>query len=144
MLRYAEHLDHLIALTTYLALTPEVSRTPQGLARDLSLREDVARASLEGFPSIFRKSRRTSPEGERYYTLHARYALRTGGPQANQAELRSDLLSTVLLFISRQAEQELASAHSERQQRQALVASIVAAVAGIVAALLASLAVILT
>jgi hypothetical protein len=54
--RYTDHLGDLIALTTYLALTPKISRTPVWLARDLSLAEQSVRETLNGFQS--RRTRR--------------------------------------------------------------------------------------
>lgn len=105
--RYSDHLDTLIVLATYLALTPKISRTSQGLATDLSLREHDVQTTLDGFPGVFRKSENRSAEGEWYYTLHARYALRKADAEGqNLAELRSDLLSTLLQFVSHQAAQE--------------------------------------
>jgi hypothetical protein len=143
--RYTDHLGDLIALTTYLALTPKISRTPVWLARDLSLAEQAVRETLNGFPGLFRKSTRTSAEGEHFYTLHARYALRAGeGDDTNQAELRSDLLSTLLQFASQQAAQETAYAQFQVQQAHTLRVTWVAAGAAIVAAVLAGVATVVT
>ena len=116
--RYADHLDTLIALTTYLALTPKISRTAPGLAADLSLAENDVRSTLNGFPGVFRRSRTPSSEGESYYTLHARYALRkteSDAEEQNLTALRSDLLSTLLQFASQQAAQESSFDQFQRQ-----------------------------
>jgi hypothetical protein len=141
--RYSDHLDVLVALTTYLALTPWASRTVPGLARDLSLPPEDVRAAVEGFPGVFRRSRNLSAEGEPYFTLHARYALRKADT-ANEAqvlvELRSDLLSTVLAFIAQQASHESTFEQFSRQQRHTLHVTWLAVGASIIAAAMAALA----
>lgn len=141
--RYSDHLDTLIALATYLALTPKISRTSPGLAADLSLPEIDVRSTLNGFPGVFRRSRNPSSEGESYYTLHARYALRKTEVEAdlqNVAELRSDLLSTLLQFASHQAAQESSVDQFQRQLAHSLRATWIAAGAAVVAAILAAVA----
>ena len=141
--RYVDHLDTLIALATYLALTPKTSRTCRGLAIDLSLPEDEVRSALTGFPGVFRKSRNLSSEGEPFYTLHARYALRIADADAEAqdlAELRSDLLSALLQFASQQAAQESATDQFQRQLTHSLRGTWVAAGAAVVAAVLAAIA----
>jgi len=141
--RYSEHLDTLIALATYLALTPRMSRTSPGLAADLSLPESDVRTTLDGFPGVFRKSRNPSSDGESFYTLHARYALRTSdaeGDLQNVAELRSELLSTLLQFASHQAAQESSVDQFQRQLAHNLRATWIAAGAAVVAAVLAAVA----
>lgn len=139
--RYSDHLDTLIALATYLALTPKISRTSRGLAVDLSLPEDDVRTTLNSFPGVFRRSRNMSTEGESYYTLHARYALRKADAEGqNLAELRSDLLSTLLQFVSQQAAQESSFDQFQGQLAHSLRATWVAAGAAVVAALLAATA----
>jgi hypothetical protein len=145
--RYSDHLDVLVALATYLALTPKTSRTIPWLAKDLSLPEAAVRTALEGFPGIFRRSRRPSSVGEHFYTLHARFALRsTDADSETQAlvELRSDLLSTVLQFVTQQAAQESSFEQFKHQQLQTLRATWVAAGAAIVAAIMAAVATVIS
>ena len=73
---YPKHLDTLIALVTYLALSVRKSRTAPGMATALSLDEDEVRTTLTTFTGISRRSTSASEKGELYFTLHARYALR--------------------------------------------------------------------
>jgi hypothetical protein len=142
-LRYSDHLDILIALATYLALTPRMSRTSPGLAEGLSLPEVDVRNTLNGFPGVFRRSRNQSTDGESYYTLHARYALRQTDAEADLqtvAELRSELLSTLLQFVSHQAAQESSVDQFQRQLAHSLRATWIAAGAAVLAAVLAAVA----
>jgi hypothetical protein len=141
--RYLDHLDILIALATYLALTPRMSRTSPGLASGLSLPEADVRATLDAFPAVFRKSPKPSTEGEYYYTLHARYALREADAKADiqdVAELRSELLATLLQFVSHQAAQESSVDQFQRQLGHSLRATWIAAGAAVLAAVLAAVA----
>lgn len=145
--RYSDHLDTLIALATYLALTPKISRTSPGPANDLSLPEEDVRTTLNNFPGVFRRSRNLSSEREPFYTLHARYALRKSeSPGAGQdlAELRSDQLSTLLQFASQQAAQESSYDQFQRQLAHNLRATWVAAGAAALAAILAAAAAIIS
>ncbi|MFJ7969070.1 hypothetical protein [Streptomyces sp. NPDC096324] len=77
--RYDEHLDLLIALITYMALTRWRSRSPNGLASDLGLLESDVKRTLDEFPGLFRKSANfyaTALGPQNSYTLHARFARR--------------------------------------------------------------------
>lgn len=132
---YTGHLDTVLALTTYLALTPKKSRTAGNLADDLSLPRDDVRSAFEAFPSLFRKSIRPSPNGEPYYTLTARYALR-GSEDDNgpDPELHVDILKILLDLVSQRVEAETAQIQSRRNLRQARINSGIAAVAALIAA----------
>jgi hypothetical protein len=63
-IRYSDHLDTLIALTTYLALVKERSRSPFGLTRDLGLEEsEVTRyARCRSQPPANGESEELAPE----------------------------------------------------------------------------------
>lgn len=135
--RYSDHMETLIALTTYLALTPSKSRTAKNVAMDLSLPEDEVRATLDGFPGTFRRSVNRSDAGEHFYTLHARYAMRAHDDAQDasaQAELRGEMLTTLLQFISHRAAQEGSMYQFTRQSAQARVGMWIAASAAMIAA----------
>jgi len=164
---YDKHLDNLLALTTYLALTKWRSRTPNALSRDLGLKETSITATLDGFPGLFRKSHSTygTDEGPQFpYTLHARYAQRRtrtihqstivpptetdsraslpepGSKQDGTGEeLSAEIMRALLDFITEQARAERES-HQERVSRRTLlVIASVAAFASIAAAIISLL-----
>jgi|HubBroStandDraft_2_1064218.scaffolds.fasta_scaffold368765_1 hypothetical protein len=133
--RYTGHLDTVLALTTYLALTPKRSRTAANLADDLSLPRDDVRSAFEAFPSLFRKSRRPSPGGQPYYTLTARYALRGSEDEDGpDPELQVDVLKILLDLVSQRAEAEAAQIQFRQSLRQARINTRIAAVAAVIAA----------
>ncbi|MCA1705160.1 MAG: hypothetical protein LC808_18645 [Actinobacteria bacterium] len=140
--RYADHIDVLTALVTYLALTEKISRTPYYLARDLGLPKAQVANALEAFPGIFRRSRRTgdTPDGPQpYFTLHARYALRSAQEEEEQAtvgELAPDLLRMLLDFVSARARTEEETVRQERTQKLTLITAGLAFVAALVAAVI--------
>jgi hypothetical protein len=142
--RYADHIDVLTALITYLALTEKISRTPYFLARDLGLPKLQVSETLAGFPGIFRCSRRTgeTPDGNQpYFTLHARYALRTlqeEDDQSAEAKLAPDLLRTLLDFVSARARSEEEGHRQARTQRLTLLTAVLAFVAALAAALISA------
>lgn len=59
--RYTHHLDVLMALITYLALTHQQSRTPPSLAGDLALEADDVAATFAAFPGSSAKARKLTP-----------------------------------------------------------------------------------
>lgn len=140
--RYTRYLDVLIALVTYLALTPNKSRTAPNLAIDLSLPLTDVEGTFDQFPGLFRRSKNTSAEGLHYYTLHGRYALRTDTDGEVQVEMRPELLQAMLTFVSQRAEAEASQERFHKTLNQAktnagiaAVASVLAAVAAIAAAI---------
>lgn len=140
--RYADHIDVLTALVTYLALTEKISRRPYYLAEDLGLPKPSVVETLEAFPGIFRRSRRTgdTPDGPQpYFTLHARYALRAQQDEDDQAAvatLAPDLLRVLLDFVSARARTEEETVRQERTQKYTLVTAMLAFVAAVVAAII--------
>lgn len=138
--RYADHIDVLTALVTYLALTEKISRTPFFLSRDLGLPQSQVAETLAGFPGIFRRSRRTgeTPDGQQpYFTLHARYALRKADEEEDQsaeAKLAPDLLRMLLDFVSARARTEEEGVRQGRTQLLTLATAVLAFVAALTAA----------
>ncbi len=145
--RYSKHLDVLIALVTYLALTSKKSRTAPGLASSLALEENDVRATFEAFPAIFRRSKNPSQDGEPFFTLHARYALRdVDAEDGPLPDVRPELLKVLLDFVSQRAAAEAEEvrfqyelAHTARNAKVAAVAAVVAAVLAATAAIFAAL-----
>lgn len=140
--RYSDHVDLLLALVTYLALTWERARSPHGTARDLGLEEADVEQTLRSFPGLFRRSRTPSgitPVGNQHmYTLHARYARRRCGPgsdpQGAGEELDADQLRALLDFITEQARLEKESHRHALSQVWVLVGIFIAAAASLVSA----------
>jgi hypothetical protein len=132
---YTGHLDTVLALTTYLALTPRKSRTAANLAADLSLPRDDVRSAFDAFPSLFRKSISRSASGEHYYTLTARYALR-GSEDDNgpDPEIQVDVLKILLDLVAQRVEAEAAQSQFRENLRQARFVSGLAAVGAFIAA----------
>lgn len=87
---YLAHIDVLLALITYFALTGWRSRSPQGLARDLGLEEQRIQDALTAFPGLFRRGsvQETEAGPQHSYTLHARYARRR--PRGDREDQRVD------------------------------------------------------
>lgn len=159
--RYSDHLDMLLALISYLALTQWRSRSPNALATELCLPEEQIVSVLDGFPGLFRKNPEPHPTavGEQpSYTLYARYARRrlreidaagSRVPRANELvsapepaqdgageELDADFLQMLLDFVSDQARAERESTQSRLAQRWLLLGVVVAASASVVAAII--------
>jgi hypothetical protein len=162
--RYSDHLDMLLALITYLALTQWRSRSSNALATELCLPEDQITSVLDDFPSLFRKNPELHPTpvgGQPSYTLHARYARRrpremdsvvpplpkaanelaaSSAPDPAQdgtgEELDADSLRMLLDFVSDRATAEQESMQSRLSQRWLLLGVAIAAAASIVAAII--------
>jgi hypothetical protein len=122
------------------------------MADELQFDEGQLQKIFEGFPHIFRKSVKVSREnGQHYYTLQARYALRRGkdiedpGEDTEIDAMKPDQLDVVIDFVLKMAEQE--SKESDRRQSRinawlaaavAGAAAVIAATAAVVAAMLRS------
>jgi hypothetical protein len=161
---YSRHLDNLLALITYLALTRWRSRSPNGLSRDLGLDETAITTTLNGFPGLFRKSRSMYPTDagpQSSYTLHARYAQRRpraadqstnvfpattenlaslSDPESTQdgtgEELNADMLRALLDFVTEQARAERESYQQRRSQIWLFAGVFIAAIASVIAAII--------
>ncbi len=112
-LKYSDHLDMLVALVTHLSATRFKSRTPNRLANSLGLDQGEVTRVLTGFRGLFRESRTTdSKTGEKFYTLHLRYALRSqdagdeGSEDVSREPLPGDQLTALIDFIRHTSAQE--------------------------------------
>lgn len=110
---YSEHIDTIIALTSFLSMTSKKSLTLARLSNALSLDINEVSYVLKNFKSLFRKSKNlTADTKEHYYTLHLRYGLRDQSCRDDEDEdiarepLNQENLSSLLAFISKQAENE--------------------------------------
>ncbi|MET8860724.1 hypothetical protein [Streptomyces sp. NPDC004579] len=158
--RYDEHLDLLIALITYMALTRWRSRSPNGLASDLGLPESDVKRTLDEFPGLFRKSANiyvTAVGGQNSYTLHARFARRRprgvdpagqqppntqnlallSDPEPTQdgsgEELDADTLRALLDFVTGRADAERTAHLHSASQRYVLLGAVVASLVSLTA-----------
>lgn len=107
---YTKNLDTAIALITHLALTTSgwnTSRTIPSLVIELGIERSKIEDTFKELPGLFRESRNPSPRGELYYSLRARRALRTTEDDSQPPpQLRFDMLTALLEFVSRRADTE--------------------------------------
>lgn len=135
-MRYAAHIDYLIASIFYLATQRGWwARTPRMMAEELSLDETRLIAVFEGFPGLFRKSARPSQyQGQHYYSLQARYAQREDYEEREETAdippLETDKLRLLCDFV-------LKAADDERNRSRALIGNGIAVAAALVSALTA-------
>jgi hypothetical protein len=161
--RYSDHLDILLALVTYLALTQWRSRSPAALAQDLGLDETEITLVLKGFPGLFRENpdpHPTAAGSQPSYTLYGRYARRrlrdadslvavatpavrepaSNDPVPDQdgsgEELDADSLRMLLDFVSDRARAEQQTRQSHISQLWLILGVSIAAIASITAALI--------
>ena len=107
--------------------------------------EQAVQETFDSFPGLFRKSRAVAANGQPFYTLHARYAMR-GDDDAETADtpsLRADVLEVLLHTIATRAQSEQASQEFERQLTETRKAARLSAAAAVVAAALALVAAII-
>ncbi|MEA3044370.1 MAG: hypothetical protein QOH47_2208 [Sphingomonadales bacterium] len=131
-MRYSEHIDYLQATVVYLATQPRYwGRRATHLALELSLDEARLRQVLQGFPGIFRRSPEPGADGEYYYALQARYALRMDFKRKEYRQpippLPPDMIKLIYDFVLR-------SADDERSRGRLLVSNSIAVTAAIVSA----------
>src|SRR5262247_3654812 len=100
---YTNYFDTLVALVTHLSSINAESRTVPNMARDLALEPEEVRGVVTKFPAFFRQSRTASQEGERFYTVHLRYARRYDrqGERVPTEPLSPEELTTLLDLISK-------------------------------------------
>ena len=105
---YTRYFNTLVALVTYLSSTTSESRTVPDMAEDLALEPEEVREVVTKFPAFFRQSATESKTGERFYTVHLRYARRydTQGVRSRTQPLNPEELSTLLDLISKMVAQE--------------------------------------
>jgi hypothetical protein len=134
MLKYKDNVDYLVSSIIYLGTHGFYwARSSSNLAAELSVDQDKLTRVFEGFPGLFRRSRRVGPNGQPYYALQARYAQREGGDVADPEEvsyiapLTVDKLKMLTDFV-------LESAEAERTSRRANIANAFSTAAAVLAA----------
>ncbi|HEX6374943.1 MAG TPA: hypothetical protein VFZ91_04405 [Allosphingosinicella sp.] len=131
-MKYSDHVDYLVASVIYLATQRGWwARTPSAMAGELSLDENRLLTVFEGFPGLFRRSKRVSPNGQHYYSLQARYAQRDEYQVKEEVTdifpLETDKIRLIYDFI-------LKSADDERTGRRWLVGNSIAVCAAVISA----------
>jgi hypothetical protein len=142
-MRYSNRIDYLVSSIIYLGThTYYWARSPEALARELSLDERELELTFDGFPGLFRKSRRLAPHGQHYYALQARYAQREGADTEDPEEmsyikpLNADKLGMLLDFVLKMTEHEKAAFRGWTANIVSIVAVIISAIAVVWAATL--------
>lgn len=138
-MKYSDNVDYLIASIIYLATQRGWwARTPTNLAAELSLDRERLGQVFEGFPGIFRKSTRPSSTGEHYYSLQARYALRTDYDAKEEVTdiipMKTEEVRLIYDFVLKSADDERARQRMFIGNSIAVGAAIVSAVTAIVVA----------
>jgi len=132
-MRYADHEEYLMAAIYYLGTEGYWwARTPQEMARELSLDETKLLAVFQSFPGIFRKSLMPAKSGQHMYSLQARYAQRDQKDKPDQRisyipPLANDDIRLLHEFV-------LKSAEAEKARGLALITNGIAAAAAVVSA----------
>jgi hypothetical protein len=141
-MKYSPNIDYLFASIVYLGTNEYYwARTPQKMATELQLEEGRLQKLFDEFPGIFRKSIDASEEnGQHYYSLQARYALREGKEPIDIAVdsmikvMQPNQLDVVIDFVLKMAEQESKESDRRHTRINALLAATVAVVAAVLAA----------
>lgn len=133
----------LVALVTHLAVTRYKSRTPKGLADSLSFDHSEVDTVLTGFRGLFHESVKTHRDtGEKFYTLHLRYALRSqdtgdeGDEELAREPIPGDQLIALIDFIRHSAEQERFAETTRLELASTKRIAWIAAASAIIAALI--------
>jgi hypothetical protein len=144
---YAQCLEVLTALVSYLALSDVLFTTIPFVADYLGLKPNAVQNALESFTGFFRKSRH-QVDGEHSYALTVRFALaqrKVSGEDMERLEpaLRADLLKVLLDTIGQRAQAEQSAAEFKgtletgaRSMRTTLIVAIIAAMGAISAAII--------
>lgn len=135
-MKYSDNIDYLISSILYLGTHKSYwSRTPHGLAAELSLDEARLLLVFDSFPSIFRKSAKPGDHNQHYYSLQARYAQRedsdTNEPE-RIAPLDTEKLNLLFDFVLKMTEHERTDARARLTSWIAVGAAVVSAGAAIV------------
>jgi len=141
-MRYSENIDYLIAAVVYLGTSSAAwARTAPNMALDLALDEKRLRTVLDGFPGLFRKSRAANESGEHFYSLQARYALRTEYGHVERSTkippLPMENIKLVYDFILRSADDERTARRTKIGNGIAVAAAVISSLAAIATALVA-------
>ena len=117
---YTAYFDSLVALVTHLSSTNSESRTVPNMARSLGLKPETVRGVVTNFPAFFRESRTESEEGEKFYTVHLRYARRYNkeGERVDTEPLSPAELTTLLDLISKMVAQEYETSRMQLDMRE--------------------------
>jgi hypothetical protein len=137
-MKYSPNVDLLVATIVYLGTHSYYwGRTPNGLAEELGLDSEKLLAVFEGFPGLYRRTKRTADNGQHYYALQARHAQRKGGkmddPDGDQdiAPLAMDKLNLLIEFVLQMTEHENAARRAWWTGGIAAGAAIVSAITAI-------------
>ncbi len=144
-LSYSKNIDYLVSSILYLGShTFYWARTPSSMSAELSMDESKLLAVLEGFPGLFRKSRSTASNGQPYFSLQARYALREGGDTSEPDKisciepLGTDRMELLIEFVLKMAEHEKTDARSFVTNWIAVGAAVLSSIAAISAVIFAN------
>ena len=117
---YTAYFDSLVALVTHLSSTKSESRTVPNMARSLGLKPETVRGVVTKFPAFFRESRTEGEDGEKFYTVHLRYARRYNkeGERVDTEPLSPGELTTLLDLISKMVAQEYETSRLQLDMRE--------------------------
>jgi hypothetical protein len=117
---YSVYFNTLVALVTHLSSTTSESRTVSNMARSLGLPPGEVRDVVTKFPAFFRESRTESKEGEKFYTVHLRYARRYNkdNEKIDTKPLSPEELTTLLDLISKMVGQEYETSRQQLDMRE--------------------------
>lgn len=135
---YSSNIDYLVSSILYLGShTYYWARTPSGMSSELTLDELRLQQVFDGFPGLFRKSKTRSKNGQPYYSLQARYALREGGDTSEPDKvsyikpLETDRMELLINFVLQMAEHEKSDARNSATNWVAVIAAVVSALAAL-------------
>lgn len=117
---YTNYFNTLVALVTHLSSINSESRTVPNMARDLALEPEEVRSVVTQFPAFFRQSKTESEKGEKFYTVHLRYARRYNkqGERVPTEPLSPQELTTLLDLISKMVAQEYETSRLHLDMRE--------------------------
>ena len=141
-LRYSDHVDILVAAIQYLSRSGPWARTPSFMANELGLDAGQLKTVFDGFPGIFRKSRKPAKHtagAEHYYSLQARYAQRPDYDKSDRDTkinpLTPEEISTLLDFVLDAVRLEHERKHVSQTNLIAVTAAVVSSISAVIAAL---------
>jgi hypothetical protein len=143
-MKYSKNIDLLVASIVYLGTSKRFwGRSPRGLADELGLEERSLLRLFEAFPTIFRKTRLKSQNGQHYYVLQARHAQREDSYEFVDVDkskpidpLDKDKLDLLINFVLQMTEQEKAERRAWWTTSVAAAAAVISAIAAVTVALM--------
>ena len=133
---YSRDITILLALISHMSVGKKSQRTPEGLAKDLSIPESEIKAVLLKYKSLFREASKPKEGGhQKPFSLHLRYALQyeVGEDEKSiKPPLPAEHVTTLIDLV-----REIA--HSERNWNIQLIVSLLAAGVAVIAAIIATL-----